>query len=166
VSENPLGRYGGSGSGQARDVRLLNVPVRVLADARERHDELMREFALLAMTPGRGDGAPTALVELTDVLGVRYGASRARPDAAVDAAIAAGDDTVDLTYPVTPDVVEAADMLERLMAEADAFCRSEDLLTLARSDLQKRLAGWYLGEFRRQLAGKDPLPWDGPLDPG
>ncbi|MCU1674262.1 MAG: ATP-binding region ATPase domain protein [Frankiales bacterium] len=165
MSENAFGRYLEQPSGEPRDVRLLRVPVRVLADARERHDELMREFALLAMHRGRADSAPARLVALTEVLGVKYGASRARPDAVVDAALAAGEDTVDLTYPATPDVVVAADLLERLMAEADEFCQSEDLLTLARTELQQRFASWYIDEFRRQLAGEEPLPWDGPVDP-
>ncbi|MCA1711609.1 MAG: hypothetical protein LC789_08245 [Actinobacteria bacterium] len=165
MSDMPLGRYADAPSGEPREVRLLRVPVRLLAQGRERHDGLMREFALLAMAPERQHSAPARLVALTETLGVRYAAARARPDADVDAALEAGEDTVDLTYSATPDVVAAADLLDTLMAEADEFCQSEDLLTLARGDLQKRFSHWYLDEFRRQLRGEPPKPWDGPLDP-
>lgn len=165
MTESPFGRYAVVDGGEHRDVHLLGMPVRILASARERHDELIREFALLAMSEEREASAPRRLVELTETLGRRYGAARNRPDAVVDAALEAGQDTVDVTYTVTPDVVEAADLLESLMAEADEFCRSEDLLTLARTDLQRRFASWYLDEFRRQLAGAEPVRWDGPVDP-
>jgi hypothetical protein len=36
---------------------------------------------------------------------------------------------------------------------------------LARPDLHVRFADWYLDEFRRQIAGEPPHPWDGPLEP-
>jgi hypothetical protein len=148
------------------EVQLLGVPVRLLVDGRERHDELMREFSLLALSAERARAdVPTRLVELTDILGVRYAGSTDRPDAVVDAAMAEGLDTVDLTYRVPAEVVVGADMLDTLMAEADEFCRAEQLLTLARSDLQLRFSNWYLDEFRRQIAGEPPQPWDGPLDP-
>jgi hypothetical protein len=51
------------------------------------------------------------------------------------------------------------------MAEADEFCRSEELLTLARSPVMVAFADWYLEEFRRQVADLPARPWDGPLEP-
>ena len=44
------------------------------------------------------------------------------------------------------------------------FCRQEQMLALARSEVQHRFAQWYLEEFRRQIAGEPPQPWDGPYD--
>jgi hypothetical protein len=163
---SPLGRYDDpSAEDTLHDVALLNLPVRLYAAARERHDELMREFALLALgaPSGRAD-VPARLLELIDVLGVRYGAATARPDEKIDAALERGDATIDLHYTVPAHVVVGADALERLMAEADAFCQSEQLLTLARGPVQKQLAAWYLEEFRRQVNGEPPRPWDGPLE--
>lgn len=167
---SPLGRYDETAADDALyEVRLLGLPVRVLSAARQHHDELMREFALLAMASEDGSGGgrtlPARLVELIQVLGVRYGRMTDRPDAAVDAAIDRGEDTIDVTYQVPGHVVAAADHLEALMAEADEFCRQEEMLTLQRTDLQVRFAQWYLSEFRRQLAGEPPRPWEGPLDP-
>lgn len=164
---SPLGRYGDSASQEdLHEVQLLSLPVRVMVASRERHDELLREFALLALGgPLRRPEVPARLVELTQILGVRYGGSKERPDEAVDAALARGDDTVDLTYVVPANVIEAADMLDGLMSEADEFCVSEQLLTLARSPVMVDFADWYLEEFRRQIAGEPPRPWTGPLDP-
>jgi hypothetical protein len=108
---------------------------------------------------------PTRLIELTQILGVQYGGAAARPDEEVDAALARGDETIDLTYVVPAHVVDGANTLSALMAEADEFCRTEQLLTLARSSVLFDFAEWYIGEFRRQVAGEQPQPWTGPLDP-
>ena len=164
---SPLGRYDdGAMREDLHDVHLLGLPVRLLVASRERHDELMREFALLALGGpiGRAD-VPTRLLELIQILGVRYGHAAARPDELVDEAIARGDDTINLSYTVPAHVVEAADNLDALMREADEFCRSEQLLTLARSDVMVEFADWYLDEFRNQISGNPPRPWSGPLDP-
>jgi hypothetical protein len=50
------------------------------------------------------------------------------------------------------------------MAEADDFCRREQMLTLERTEVMRTFAEWYLDEFRRQVNGEPPRPWDGPLD--
>jgi hypothetical protein len=163
---SPLGRYDDvPGDDTIHEVRLLGLPVDLLIASRERHDELMREFALLALGGASGGDVPTRLVEITQILGVRYGGAAARPDEEVDAAAARGDETIDLTYVVPAHVVNAADTLDKLMAEADEFCRQEQLLTLARSEVMVQFAAWYLDEFRRQIAGADPVPWKGPLEP-
>lgn len=166
MTASPLGRYADRDEeGALHAVQLLNLPVRLLVDVRDRHDTLMRELALLALSPQEGRPQPPGLVELTHVLGVRYGSAQPRPDQAVDDAAAAGVAALDVTYEVPASVVEAARRLEALMAEADEYCRSEQLLTLPRSPLQVRFATWYLEEFRRQVAGEPARPWDGPLDP-
>lgn len=164
---SPLGRYDdGSRTAELFDVQLLGLPVRVLVAAREYHDELLREFALLALggTAGRAN-LPARLVELTEILGVQYGGAAARPDEVVDAALARGELTVDLSYRVPAQVLDTADTLDALMHEADDFCRDEQLLTLQRTEVMVTFAQWYLGEFRRQVAGEPPRPWDGPLEP-
>lgn len=161
-----LGRYDAGLQDEDRhEVRLLGTPVRVFAAGRDHHDDLLREFALLALS----DQPPTVdsgrLGELTEVLGVRYGAATARPSAEIDAAIAEGSDTVDLVFTVPGSVVDAAAELEALMDEADRFCESEALLTVSRSPVVRAFSAWYLDEFRRQVAGQAPTSWEGPLDP-
>jgi len=162
---SPLGRYDdSSGDDTMHEVRLLNMPVRLLADGRQHHDELMHEFAVLAVSLEDRSSVPVRMLEMIDVLGTRYGRAADRPDSLVDEAIARGDEKVDLTYQVPAHVVDAAAALERMMDEADEFCRDEQMLTLGRSELQKRFAKWYLAEFRRQVAGEPPRPWDGPFE--
>jgi anti-sigma regulatory factor (Ser/Thr protein kinase) len=165
---SPLGRYSAApGAGSLVPVRLLGVPVRVLAASREQHDSLMREFRLLALAggPGRPD-VPTRLVDLTQTLGVRFAAARARPDDDFERAVEQGLDTVDLVYHVPPGAAEGGRQLEALMTEADEFCRTAQLMTLARTPVMVRFARWYLGQFLEQASGRSPTRWDGPLDPG
>lgn len=144
---------------------LLGVPVRLLAAGREHHDNLMREFRLPALSGGLDADAAPAALELTQTLGVPYAGARARPDELIDGALDRGEDTVDLRYDVPPSVAEAARMLEGLLREADRFCEQEQMMTTARTPLQRTFAAWYLGEFCVQCTGGPAARWDGPLDP-
>jgi hypothetical protein len=50
--------------------------------------------------------------------------------------------------------------LEKLLDEADEFCRSgEHLLTLAASPEVVSFRRWFLTEFVRQIDGEDPISW-------
>ena len=163
---SPLGRFDPDVSEGLHEVRLANLPLRLLAAGREHHDEVMREFAMMALDESdASDHAPARMRELVDILGRRYGAATARPDAEIDEALERGDVTVDIVYHVPDHVAEAAGQLESLMAEVDEFCRDQQLLALARPPLFVQFADWYLEEFRRQIAGEPPQPWDGPLEP-
>jgi len=163
---SPLGRYDDSDAGDAmHTVRLMRVPVRILDAGRRHHQELLHEFALLAVSEGLTDDLPQRMLDLIDTLGRQYAETGDAPNAEVDAALARGDASVDLTYEVAEHVVDAADNLESLMAEADVFCQREQMLTLQRSELVRSFSSWYLDEFRRQIHGEAPRPWDGPLEP-
>jgi hypothetical protein len=166
---SPLGRYAARTPPSADalvTVRLLRVPVRLLEAGREHHDNLMREFRLLALAGDHaGRPGPARLVELTQLLGVRYGNAAARRDGDVDAALERGDDTVDLVYQVPAEVAGPLRELDALMTEADEFCRDEHLLTVQRSPAVRAFTAWYLAQFINQIAGADAVAWDGPLDP-
>jgi hypothetical protein len=163
---SPLGRYDTDADNGLFEVRLLNMPLRLLAASREQHDEVMREFAMLALDESlASEHAPARLLELVDILGRRYGAASARPDAEIDAALERGATTIDLVYHVPDHVADAAAQLETLMTEADDFCRQQQMLALARPPLLVTFAQWYLDEFKHQIAGDPPHPWDGPLEP-
>ena len=163
--ESPLGRYDPDRGEDLHEVRLLNVPLHLLVAGREHHDEVLREFAVLALDENIApEHVPVRMLQLIDTLGRQYGAASARPDAEIEAAIERGETTIDLVYHVPAHVVEAADRLEALMAEADAFCRERQLLTLARPALVAEFSQWYLDQFRVQIAGGSPEPWSGPLE--
>jgi hypothetical protein len=147
------------------EVRLLRAPVRLLAAGRAHHDELLHEFAVLAVAEPDGScTVPQRLLQLVETLGRRYGAAARRPDELIDQALADGVDAVDLTYRVPAHVAEAAEQLDALLVEADEICRSEQLLTLPRPRVLREVGHWYVQQFRRQIAGEPPEPWDGPLD--
>jgi hypothetical protein len=162
---SPLGRYGPEGTDGLFEVRLVNVPVRVLAAGREHHDGVMREFSMLALAEASTTHVPARLLELVEVLGRRYAATAQRPDAEVDAALARGEASITLVYHVPDHTAEAAQTLASLMDEADEFCREQQLLSLARPKPVVEFTRWYLDEFRRQIAGEQPRPWSGPMEP-
>jgi len=163
---SPLGRYDESTADEdMRTVRLIGLPVRILDAGRRHHDELMHEFAILAVAEQLSGDLPKRMLDLIDTLGRRYGNVGEQPNAVVEEALARGDDTVDVTYEAPAHVVDAARTLSALMAEADEFCRREQMLTMQRSENVRVFSEWYLDEFRRQIGGEPPRPWDGPLDP-
>jgi hypothetical protein len=160
---SPMGRYdaGEVEPGARRyEIHLVGVPVELFLATRQQHDELMREFAVLALAHrDRGGCDPPELRRLVQELGVNYAASASRADASVEVASQAGQPTIDLTYRVPISVLAAADRLEGLMQSADAFCREGRMLTMPRTRQMSRFAEWWLGELRRQVAGLGPTPW-------
>jgi hypothetical protein len=158
-----------------RDVHLIGLPVVLFLRTREHHDELVREFTLMAIResvtelakPGARTVLPARLRELIDILGRRFEASTSRADIDFQVAVERGDTTVDLTYQVRADL--AAELVTEvtsrtaLMDDADEFCRQERLLTLPRDAGMVAFTTWYNREFLRQLDGLPPTPWDGPL---
>ena len=52
-----------------------------------------------------------------------------------------------------------------LLELADAFCRQERLLTLARTPDQIAFQTWMFGEFVRQTHGAQPMRWRRPGRP-
>jgi hypothetical protein len=163
-----LGRYAPAQDSDPVTVRLLNFPLQVFSQARQHHDELLREFALLALQPPedrRGHTTPAQLLALIDTLGRRFGGSSDRSDALRDAAVAAGETSMDLTYLVPRSIGPALAELHDLMEQADAFCRDEQLLTLASTPVERRFREWFLEQFGSQALGAEPVAWDGPLLP-
>ncbi|HVF06069.1 MAG TPA: hypothetical protein VNA20_14605 [Frankiaceae bacterium] len=144
---------------ELREVRLVAFPLRLHRVATEHHAELMREFQLLAFDDDPRTEVPARLVELIAELNASYAGVAETADAEREAAIARGDESVDLTYRVPPGAAEACERLERMLAEADEFCRSEQLLTLATPAEAAAFRRWYLREFVAQLSGAEPTPW-------
>ena len=144
------------------EVQLKNTPLRLLAREMERHRELMREMALVALA-GADERVPTALIALADEL-AGYRGVGAATDAQRDAAIARGEVSMDLVYQLPPAVGPACSRLNELLDEADEFCRRESMLTLASPPLGLAVRRWYLGEVASQIGGAAALPWSGPFE--
>jgi hypothetical protein len=163
-----LGRYAPPDGGAHVTVRLLNFPLQVFVAARQHHDELLREFALLALSPPvdrPGHAVPKSLLGLIEALGNRYAGVGERTDAERDEAIERGEVAMDLTYEVPRSVGPAMQELHDLMERADQFCRDGQMLTMASTPVSRDFRLWFLQEFTRQADGEPPTPWRGPLDP-
>jgi anti-sigma regulatory factor (Ser/Thr protein kinase) len=145
--------------GERLTVRLLGMPVQVFAHYRIWYDELRRELRLLALNHGSDYPLAQELSEIT--LQVEQERRQARGIDRLDAAIARGDDRVDLEYQVPPSAGTTMGRLQTLLEQVDVFCREQRLLTLEPGPQQISLRSWYLGEFTRQTAGEAPTPWPG-----
>jgi hypothetical protein len=156
-------------------IRLLRFPLRVFARSAEHHDDLLREFALLAASRGGAEQAPSGaagrsaevpsrLLVLVDELTHRFaGAVHGVQDERA-AALARGEKEMDLEYLVPAAAAEAGRALADMLDEADEFCRSGDLLTLATPPETSAFRRWYLTEVQRQASGEPPTPWPGPWE--
>lgn len=146
-----------------RDVQLRGFPVQVHARAEERHEELLREFSHIANA--RSDAhIPQRLLALVAQARSRYGGLTGPARAAILTARDAGTAAIDVSYRVPVDAAEAAQRFLDGLEEADEFCRSGDLLTLAATPELVRFRRWFFGEFLRQLHGEAPTPWPGGED--
>jgi hypothetical protein len=147
-------------SEELREVRLVGFPLRLHARSTEHHEELIREFQLLSLAPESAHTVPARLVALIDELTTAYAGMTVSPNASRDAALARGDESIDLVYAVTPSVAEACARLDVMLDEADRYCREGDrLLTLAAPSDVVALRRWQLAEFVSQLGGAAPTPW-------
>lgn len=158
----PLGRSADSDDDTLVEVRLLATPVRVWQRTAEHHDELMREFALMALGPS-ATPLPARLLALVDIFGRRYGAAGARPDDVRDAALDQAKDRLDLTFDVPRSTAVSALRMRELLDEAELFCW-EHLLTLAQPKVQSDFARWWVVQFVDQCKGGPATPWPGPWD--
>ena len=132
-------------------VRLLGLDVPLYTSLARQYNELRRELRLLSLShqsdyPLAGD--LTAMFanferQFPDVLL----ASRSR------AAESEGLPRVDLVFPMVPEAGPIFVTMTEMFDVADAFCRAERLLSLARTPRQRALHVWLLSELIRQLEG-------------
>jgi anti-sigma regulatory factor (Ser/Thr protein kinase) len=145
------------GESEAIAVHLLHVPADLLQGTLAHGAELRRELRLLALA--HQDTYPVA----SDLSA--YFSALARDfrwqfgGETMLEAIQAGRPQVDLDVTAPLDVADRFSRLMQLYDLADAFCRNERLLTLARSPEQVEFQSWLFGEFVRQGGGADARPW-------
>ena len=152
----------GTADGGLVTILILGMPVPVYLRASEHGDELMREFALIAASAAASGGeveVPTRLTAVVEEMRGRFSGFTLQPEAELADAARRGVDVINLEYRLPPEAIQAAADLGDLLDEADEFCRSGDLLTLATPAEALAFRRWFLGEFARQAAGEAPLPW-------
>jgi anti-sigma regulatory factor (Ser/Thr protein kinase) len=138
-------------------VHLLEVSVDLMQGTLAHGAELRRELRLLAVA--HQDAYPVA----SDLSA--YFSSLSRDyrgqfgGEAMVQAIQSGSETADIDVLAPHDAADRFGRLLELYDLADAFCRNERLLTLARSPEQVEFQTWLFGEFVRQGRGQGPTPW-------
>ena len=142
-------------------VRIVGLPLKLYRQAAEHHDALRREFMLIHRSGADEASVPARLKRLGDELDQRFGGFTAQPTGALRDALCRGDERIDLVYQVPPEAKEASLELDRLLDEADAYCRVGDhLLTLATPPGPLAFRRWFLGEFANQVDGAEATSWE------
>ena len=140
-------------------VQFAGMPVRLFAGFRVWYAEVCRELRILSLAHSQDYPVVRALSELT--VQVEQDRAHASGIDALDAAIAADLDRVDLSYQVPQSAPDTMSRIGELFDQVDEFCREHQLLTVPATPQQVELRRWYLGEFVRQGAGEQPAPWPG-----
>lgn len=143
-----------------RPIRLLALPLDVMARAQEQHEGLLREFALLANPhPNATHDVPRRLLTVAVALRERFGSFTAESNARIEQAVQGGERSIDAELRLPAEAREAALSLAALLEEADDYCRDGELLTLATPPELVTFRRWYLGQIVDQLEGAAPVAW-------
>lgn len=143
-------------------ISIRGLPVPLHASSQAHSDELMREFRLLAeqMRQEGSDGVPRRLIELVNALEGQYSNFTETQEDEIEAAIASGAATVDLTYKLPAHIGDGVRALGTVLDEVDELCREgQHLLTLCTPPDQVAYRRWFLEEFTRQIDGYPPTAW-------
>ena len=143
------------------EVRLLELPIPLHYRTTQHIDDLQREFSYITAEPG---SVPHRLLALAQQLGAEFGRFGQGPNAALRDAAAAGEESVDILYPLPAPAAAAARMADQMLDEADQFCRSGELLTVAAEEDTLSYRRWFFGQVAAQIDGEPPCPWPRWLD--
>jgi anti-sigma regulatory factor (Ser/Thr protein kinase) len=143
-------------SADAVPVTLLGLDIPVYRTLLRQYSELRRELRLLSL--GHQNDYPLA-GNLTTMFGDFEKQFPREFFSQIYRAMLEGRETADVTVRVTPEAARIFVTMGEMFDVADAFCRAERLLSLARTPEQRTFNNWLLGELVRQLEGHAPQPW-------
>ncbi len=134
-------------------VVLRDAPVQLLWRARRRYCDIKREMILLLSDEELE--APRRLVELAHQMDPLPAGFIGDLDESGSAP--SGEQTVNayLDVETVQQLAAAADLFD----EVDAYCRAEQLLTLAASQTEATARRWVLSEIGSQVSGQAPRSW-------
>jgi anti-sigma regulatory factor (Ser/Thr protein kinase) len=147
----------------AVDVHLLGVDVPLNTSLSRQYSALRRELRLLSLS--HQSDYPLA----GDLTSMFANFERQFPDTyreQIQQAEAKSLPRVDLHFPMVREAAPIFATMTEMFDVADAFCRAERLLSLARTPEQRAFHSWLLGELIHQLDGADAQPWTGRPDTG
>ncbi|SEB71980.1 Anti-sigma regulatory factor (Ser/Thr protein kinase) [Nocardioides exalbidus] len=145
-------------SDAAVEVQLLGVDVALYSALGRQYNELRRELRLLSLS--HQSDYPLA----GDLTSMFANFERQFPDTyrtQLRDAQDRGLPRVDLTFPMMRESAPIFVTMTEMFDVADAFCRAERLLSMARTGPQRTLHNWLLGELIHQLDGRSAQPWPG-----
>jgi anti-sigma regulatory factor (Ser/Thr protein kinase) len=143
-------------------IDIHGVPLRLFVEFQRHYRELRREVRLLALAH---EAEYPLAKDLSDLFGslehdLREGIGAEQ----IEQALGSGAATADLHVAMPRETAATIGRFIELLDLADAFCREERLLSLARTPDQQRFQRWFLSEFVRQERGAAPLAWqDAPV---
>jgi hypothetical protein len=150
-----------STGGSLVDVLILGFPLDVQQVSNAWHDELLREFALVALSHNEGADVPRRLLELVDRTRVTYSEFTHDVEASQIDMRSSGASRGDFRYRVPSSLADACADLDTALDNAEAFCATGNLLTMEPPPLVSAFRRWVLGEFVQQIrAGAVPVSWD------
>lgn len=160
--DEALARHGGESFEPEEMFRLqlLNMPVELFAHLRLHFNELGRELRLISMS--EPERYPIAVEFAEAYLQVEHERRHVVGLDHLDASIESGAETVDLDYLIPATAPASMARIGRLLDEIYRDLAEDTLLAVRPSPDLLALQRWYLGEFARQDAGLEPLPWTGP----
>lgn len=141
----------------ALDVTVLGVPLKLYVGFQAHFRELRREVRLLALAHAADYPLADDLSDLFTALETELHHGNGLTEFVE--APADGAEEADLTVRMPRSAAPTLQRFLVLLERADDFCRQERLLALARSEEQRSFQTWFLGEYIRQAAGSEPLPW-------
>ncbi len=144
---------------------LLDYPLRIWARQQEHSEEgparvhAARERGFLRGGPRRS----ARLIALAELFRDRFGRLVDAITATRLAALEAGADRMDWHVPLPRATPELIRQVQAVYVEVDEYCRSGDLLTLARPADVVALQDWSTNEILAQFSSAEPIPWPGPF---
>ena len=145
----------------ALEIQLLGLDVPLYLSLSQQYHELRRELRLLSLS--HQSDYPLA----GDLTSMFASFERQFPDTyrkQIREAASNGHPRVDVTFPMMPEAGPIFVTMIEMFDVADAFCRAERLLSMARTPPQRTFHNWLLGELIEQLKGASARPW--PRRPG
>ncbi|CAM3702149.1 ATP-binding protein [Nocardioides zeicaulis] len=145
----------------ALEVRLIGMDVPLHASLSRQYGELRRELRLLSLS--HQTDYPLA----GDLTSMFASFERQFPDSfreQVRDAEERGAPRVDVAFPMVREASPIFVTMTEMFDVADAFCRAERLLSMARTPHQRSFHNWMLGELINQLDGSEAQPWPGVPD--
>jgi hypothetical protein len=146
---------------------LRDYPLRLWIRQQEHTDAILREFMLLLGQREFGEGAssaPAQLVELAESITTQFGPLMTAINTTRQEALARGEDRIDSEVPLIEGMPALLQQIADVLSAVDEYCRSGDLLTLARPPEVVALTEWSLQEMIAQYNGAEPTPWQGPFN--